>query len=120
MAMNQAKMTVSERDGVMVVTLADQKILDELSISTIGKELNSLVARATSPKLVLNFRNVTNMSSSALGMLITLHKRVREASGQLRLCHIQPNIAEVFQITRLDEIFTICEDEDAAVAALQG
>lgn len=119
MAEETAKMDIKTQDGVTIVTLADQKILDELSISQIGQKLNALAAEAKPPQLVINFENVTNMSSSALGMLITLHKRVREANGELRLCNIQPTITEVFKITRLDEIFSIQGDVDKAVASIQ-
>jgi anti-sigma B factor antagonist len=112
------KFSVANHNGVMVVTLAEQRILDELSISDIGKQLQDMVSRAPVPKMVIDFRNVTNMSSSALGMLITLHKRIREANGQLRLCNIQPTIEEVFKITRLDEIFQIHKGQDEAVASI--
>lgn len=120
MAEDTPKMSVEERDGVQVVTLADQKILDEISISQIGNRLNELAAGSTQPKLVIDFVNVTNMSSSALGMLITLHKRIREADGELRLCNIQPTIEEVFKITRLNEIFTICSSQNEAVSSISG
>ncbi len=119
MAKAKPKFKVSETDGVTVITLADQRILDELSISAIGNELAERVAQAPVPKMVIDFRNVTNMSSSALGMLITLHKRIREANGQLRLCNIQPTIEEVFKITRLNEIFQIYKSQDDAVDSIE-
>jgi anti-sigma B factor antagonist len=114
MTKGNPKFTVADNHGVMIVTLCEQRILDELSIADIGKQLQDMVAKAPVPKIILDFRNVTNMSSSALGMLITLHKRIREANGQLRLCNIQPTIEEVFKITRLNEIFQICKGQDEA------
>ena len=51
-------------------------------------------------------------------MLITLHKRVREANGQLRLCNIQSAIGEVFKITRLNEIFQIYRNQKEAVDSI--
>jgi len=118
MAQENAKMKVAQVDGITVVVLADQKILDEVSIAKIGNDLGKLITPDGKPKIVVNFENVTNMSSSALGMLITLHKRVREAGGQLRLSNIQPTISEVFKITRLDEIFQICRDQNEAIASI--
>ncbi len=112
------RLNVSSEGDVTVVELTDRKILDEIGISQIGERLQGLVADARTPKFVLDFSNVGHMSSSALGMLITLHKRVREKNGQLRLSGIQPPIYEVFVITRLNEIFQICESKDEAVASL--
>jgi anti-sigma B factor antagonist len=118
MAEEKQSMRITEQGGATVVVLEDQKILDEINIQSIGQRLGQIVAEASVPRLVIDFRNVTNMSSSALGMLITLHKRIREANGQLRLCNIQPNIAEVFQITRLNEIFQICENQEEAIQSV--
>jgi anti-sigma B factor antagonist len=115
MQQDHPRLKIANQGDVTVVELADRKILDELNISHIGERLQGLVAKAASPKFVLDFSNVAHMSSSALGMLITLHKRVREKKGQLRLCGIQPQIYEVFVITRLNEIFDISKTVDDAV-----
>jgi anti-sigma B factor antagonist len=109
------RMNVDTFGDVTVVELTDKKILDEISIGQIGEQLAPLVSRSDSPKLVVDFSSVNHMSSSALGMLITLHKRVREKGGQLRMCCIQPAIYEVFVITRLNEIFQILPSRSEAL-----
>ena len=108
------RLMVTKQNDVTVVELMDQKILEEGSIAKIGEKLYALVA-AGAPSLVLDFAEVGYMSSSALGMLITLNKRVREKDGRLWLCNIKPSIKEVFTITRLDEVFTLCDSRQAAL-----
>jgi anti-sigma B factor antagonist len=119
MEQSSSRLQVSQADGVIIAKLADRKILDEMNIAQIGEQLNALIADQPQPRIVLDFESVSHMSSSALGMLITLHKRVRERDGQLRLCNIQPAIHEVFVITRLNEILQIVGDRDEAVASLR-
>ena len=119
MAEEKPQLNVSRSRDVIVVQLADRKILDEMSIMQIGEQLNALVAEADHPRMVLDFTNVGHMSSSALGMLITLHKRIREKDGQLRFCCIQSSIYEVFVITRLNEIFQICQTQQEALDAIE-
>ena len=115
---NQApRLKVIKAGGISVVELLDKKMLDEACIAQIGEELSGMIAEADSIGLVMDFTNVEHMSSSALGMLITVHKRVQEKNGQLLLCGIRPSIFEVFKITRLDEIFQIYSGRDEAVAA---
>ena len=116
---NTARLKVTEEDGITIVELQDRKILDEINIMQIGEQLSQLVASADVPKIVLDFANVEHMSSSALGVLITMHKRVREKSGKLALCAIQPTIREIFEITRLNEIFAICDDRGQAVSSME-
>ena len=86
----------------------------ELVINEILTELVALVETSGDIKLLLDFENVEHLSSAALGMLITLNKRVGEAKGQLRLSNIAPPIFEVFKITKLHKVFDVEKDEPAA------
>ena len=49
--------------------------------------------------------------------LIALHKKLQAVGGRLILCNIDPEIYEVFEITRLDKFFNIQKEEQAALQA---
>ncbi len=108
---------IRRTNGVSVVEFADRKILEELSIQEIGEELNRVVESETGIKLLLDFRNVDHLSSAALGMLITLNKKVKEQRGNLKLSDINRQIFEVFKITRLNRVFDIHETAEQALAS---
>ena len=40
-----------------------------------------------------------------------MYKRLQQVGGKLVLCEIREEIMEVFRITALDQLFTICEVE---------
>ena len=111
------RLEVSEVGDVTVVRFRDQKILDDLNIQELGQELFRLVEVENNKKLLLNFSVVEFLSSAALGKLITLDKKVKATNGQLKLCRIQPEIYEVFAITKLNRLFDIEETEADALAA---
>ncbi len=113
-----SRISVSTEGDVIIVELTDRKILDEVSILHISEQLNALIIDKESPKLVVDFTNVAHLSSSALGMLITLHNQVREKNGKLALCNIRPEIFEIFAITRLNDIFTIKESRGEALTEM--
>jgi anti-anti-sigma regulatory factor len=46
-----------------------------------------------------------------------LNKKVQVAKGKLILCNIDPQIHEVFEITKLDKFFKIMKDEQTALQA---
>ena len=112
------RLTVSNEGDVRIVEFNDKKILDEIAITQISDQLLALIAEADPCKIVIDFSSVAHMSSSALGTLITAHKRIRERGGLMRLCCIQPTIYEVFAITRLSEIFQICHTRLEAIDSL--
>ncbi len=106
--------------GIVEVRLLDRHILDELIIREIGEEIDKVVADAPSPSMVLDFTDVEHLSSSALGMLITLNSRLQDLDGGLCMINVGDPICEVFRITRLDKVLAMAEDYAAARADLLG
>lgn len=111
------RLEVEDIGEVTVVNFIDRKILDEQNIQKIGEDLFSLVDDQAKSKILLNFGNVEYLSSAALGKFITLNKKVQAAGGKLILCNIDPQIYEVFEITRLNKLFNIQKEEQAALQA---
>jgi anti-sigma B factor antagonist len=109
------RLEVEDIGDVTVVNFVDRRILDEQNIQVIGDQLFSLVDEVGRRKILLNFGNVEFLSSAALGKLIALHKKLQAVGGRLVLCNIDPEIHEVFEITRLDKFFNIQKEEQAAL-----
>jgi anti-sigma B factor antagonist len=113
----RSRLEVEDIGDVTVVNFVDRKILDEQNIQVIGDQLFALVDVKGLRKVLLNFSNVEYLSSAALGKLITMNKKLKEAKGKLILCNISPVIMEVFEITKLDKFFKIVKEEQAALQA---
>src|SRR5205807_9142667 len=111
------RLEVEDIGDITVVNFVDKKILDEQNIQVIGEQLFSLVDELGRRKILLNFGNVEFLSSAALGKLITLNKKLQAAGGRLILCNIDPQIYEVFEITKLDRFFNIQKDEQGGLQA---
>jgi anti-anti-sigma factor len=106
---------VSLVDGVTIVHLLDEDLLEELTVQSLGADLLDLVDDGV--KILINFAAVRNLSSMVLGRLIAIHKRLQAVSGQMKLCNLADNLAEVFEITKINQIIEIHHDEAAALAA---
>lgn len=113
-----SRIKVKRVDGVSQIEFVDRNILDEGNIQLIGDEIGKLIDAEPGPKLVISFANVEHLSSAALGALITINNRVKGKGGQLRLAQIDPTIYEVFQITRLNKLFSIHETTQDAMKSL--
>ena len=109
---------VQRNEGdVAVIGFSQDHILDAVLIEKMGASLKALVDSEPRTKFVLDFGGVDYLSSSALGMLISLQKKVSMKSGQLKLAGIKDSIMEVFRITKLDEVFDIYKTEAIAIGA---
>jgi len=101
------------------VEFTTRKILDEANIAEIGEKLSEIVEKEERPKIIISFGAVDHLSSAALGTLIIINNKVKQKGGQLRLSNINPQIFEVFQITRLNKLFKIYTTVQEAQESLQ-
>ncbi len=100
------KIFVEHRGETTIVTFMNAKIIDQAYIQELQESI-MVVIEQSREKLILDFSNVTFMSSSVLGLLIKIHKIVCERHSKLELCHIDPKIYEVFKIMKLTKLFKI-------------
>jgi anti-anti-sigma factor len=105
------------KDGILTVIFDDARILDEVKLEQISNDLMDMLNKTTEERVILDFRNVKFMSSSFLGKLVQVHRKTAEFKVKLKLCSIDPEIRQVFKITKLDKLFDIASDEAAARAA---
>ena len=66
-------------------------------------------------KLVLNLSKVPYMDSSGIAVLVETLKELRKVGGKLVLTELQPRVRGVLEIARLDSIFHIAADDQAAM-----
>jgi anti-sigma B factor antagonist len=69
-------------------------------------------------RIIVDLTDTTFLDSTALGVLIGAVKRLRSRDGALAIVNIDDNIAKTFEITGLDQIFTIVPTRDEAVDAV--
>ncbi len=101
-----------------VVTFQKTSVLDTLEVEQIGDTLYDLVDKRHCTKLVLDFSKVQLLSSSALGVLITLRSKAAAIKGKAVICGIRDDLMKAFKITRLDKMFEFYDSEAKALASL--
>lgn len=68
-------------------------------------------------KVLIDFSNTGYIDSSGLGALVSLSKKLRDAGGELRLAGLNEDLRTLFELTKLDTLFTIADSADAALAS---
>lgn len=70
--------------------------------------------------VAMDLSNVTFVDSSALGLIVSVFRRVQEVEGRFCLFGLSPQVMAIFELTRLHRTFDIYDDEGQALAALAG
>ena len=71
------------------------------------------------PLLLLDFSGVNYIDSSGLATLIEYFQAVQGFKGKLALASLSPRVKNVFEIVRLEQIFSLHPDVPSALAALK-
>lgn len=102
---------------VLVITLPGR--LDAAALADVEPVFNAII-NAHQGKVLVDMAEVTFVASLALRMLLMGLKSAQPLGGDMRLCELQPPIAEIFRKSRFDTLFKIYPDRDAALAAYAG
>ena len=67
--------------------------------------------------LVLDLAKVEFIDSSGLGAILSVLKRMPKGS-ELLVCRLNEAVTNMFMLTRMDRVFTICKTVDEAMLTL--
>jgi len=99
-------------NGVTVVGVEGQLIVGN------RQELKALIQQALESghrKFLIDCTNTAYIDSSGLGALVTISKKIREAGGELRLAGLNDDLRSLFELTKLDSLFTIAPSMNEAL-----
>src|SRR5436309_9988348 len=75
------------------------------------------IAASRPQRLVVDLSGVPYMDSSGVATLVEALQQQRRHQGKLVLCGLQPKVRSIFEIARLNMVFTIVNDLEAAKTA---
>ena len=103
--------TIESGADVLIVNFEERAILEDQQIRKLERALMPIIRTNPDKRLVLNFTKVKFVSSSLLGLLIRVHKRVIGTGGRLQLFNLHGKVRKVFEITQLVKVFDILTGE---------
>jgi anti-sigma B factor antagonist len=105
-----------EVDGLHIVELSGEIDLER------SPELRQLLdsrAKARTPALALDFRDVSFIDSSGLATLVEYCRKAREYEGRFAIFGLSERVRTVFEIVRLQEFLALYDSLEALRSAWQ-
>ena len=109
--------TTRDVDGVAIVDIKGRIVLGEESAAL--RELVADLVGKGQRKILLNFVDVNYIDSSGLGNLVSSLARVRMYDGELKLLNLTKRVHDVMQVTKLDTVFDIMDDDAVSVKSFR-
>ena len=95
-----------ETVGEVVTAYLDGEI-DHHTAADIREQIDSTVGRVSPGLLVLDFRDVTFMDSSGIGLVMGRYKLLRPLGAELHVVNTSPHIYKVMKLAGLDRLAMI-------------
>jgi len=111
------RIDVSDVEGVRVVQFRDRQLFDDRTVREVADQVFAATPTTGAIRMILDFSGVDLVSSSLLGKLILLQRRVDASGGKLRLCEMSSVVRGVFRTSNLDRLFAIDRDRREAMEA---
>ena len=99
-----------QQDGVSIF-----QVNGEINIST-SPDLKKLFEKQPSKKVVVDLEKVSYIDSSGLATLVEMLKKTKSQGGSLGLAGMSDKVKSLFEITKLDRLFSIYQNKQDALA----
>jgi anti-sigma B factor antagonist len=105
--------TRKDPKGVLVIEVEGQLIVGN------RQELKQKVLDSIDTgerKFLIDFTRTGYIDSSGLGVLVSLSKKIRDEGGDLKLAGLNEDLRTLFELTKLDTLFSISDTPAEALA----
>lgn len=109
-------MNVSVKEMKRTDLIVVEGRVDSMTAPQLGEALNGQIDRGKK-YLVIDLAEVEYMSSAGLGELVSALKRVKPVGGDLRIAAPSERVREVLELSGLDTIFKMYDDQVEAVGS---
>jgi anti-sigma B factor antagonist len=111
------KVAVRQVDGVTIVDCSGRITLGEGSV-ILRDTVRDLLGKGNK-KIVLNLQDVNYIDSSGIGELVSAFTTTKNQGGELKLLNLTKKVNDLLQITKLDTVFDVKDDEASAVKSFK-
>jgi stage II sporulation protein AA (anti-sigma F factor antagonist) len=87
-----------------VVTAYLDGEIDHHSIGDVRKDIDMSIDENSPELLILDFRDVSFMDSSGIGLVMGRYKRMQSEGGELHISNMSPHIKKVMKLAGMDRL----------------
>lgn len=96
---------IKSENGSSIARLSGE--IDHHNAKELRTQLDKFIISAQPPELVMDFKNITFMDSSGIGLIMGRSKLMKECGGRLEVRNSQPYIKRVLKLSGIERIVKI-------------
>ena len=109
-----------EKEAAFPVICLQGNLLERNEAQELLEETNEVIANETN-KIIIDLEELDYINSSGLNVILNIFTRVRNANGELVICHVNEKLKKLLVITKLHDVIkqTNSREEAAKLLALE-
>lgn len=96
---------IKSENGSAIARLSGE--IDHHNAKELRTQLDKFIISVQPPELVMDFKNITFMDSSGIGLIMGRSKLMKECGGRLEVRNSQPYIKRVLKLSGIERIVKI-------------
>ena len=112
------KTTVKKQKKVYIIHLHSKRISSK-NAKKLKEKLFDIIEKEFTKVLIINFQEVEFIDSTGVGVLVDAFQRMSKKDRSIKITKLQAPVHSLFEITRLNSLFDIFEDEKSAIKSLE-
>lgn len=108
--------TKKQQNNISIFKLQGE-LIDKNQAFSLLEEINECIAK-NEFNILLDLEGLKYLNSTGLNVIITILTKARKGGGDVAVCNVSKKVNELLIITKLNQVFNVCKDEDAAIEVL--
>ena len=101
-----------------MITFTRTDVLDAYHAEQLGEGLFEHLKKFDAPRVVLDLHDVPLLSSSALGVFVSLKSLIENQGGKLCFANVDSNLNDILRMTKLHTLLEIRGSTEEAIKSL--
>jgi len=106
------ELNFEKHENVIVVYLHGR--FDVCLTEKIEKEVIRLIDSEQSSDFIFNLRDVEYLSSSGIGLFVSVMVKLKKRGKRLVLCELNSSVKKILELVEMSTLFNICKSEAEA------
>ena len=106
-----------EKEAAFPVLCLQGNLLERNEAQELLEEANDIIAN-DSQKIIIDLKELDYINSSGLNVILNIFTRIRNANGELVICHVNEKLQKLFVITKLHDVIKQTNTREEAATLL--
>ncbi len=107
----------SKKQGNISIFKFQGELIDKNQAIPLLETVNECIAK-NEFNILLDLSELKYLNSTGLNVIITILTKARKGGGDVAVCNVSKKVNELLVITKLNQVFNVCPNEEAAIEIL--